>query len=362
MFVQWHSRARTTIPTSTRSCSRLVKAIADEGSMTAAADALGYSQPAVSQQLKRAEARLGLALVERVGRGVRLTEAGSRPRAPRSVGHVGAGCRRRRARRTPWSAVRARAARGLPVGVAHDRAEAARRPRGAASGDHRHVCRGRTARGGAGRAGRPRRHRSDVQLSGRPRRSARRRAPAACRCASWGQTTCSPCFRGVTPPRGRASWMSRSSPTRTGSRDARAAGATCWSSADARASSRGSRSRPTTSSPSRGLSPRASASRRCPRLAVESFPQLPGVVTRPLPGGRAAHAPRRDRASRRARPPVRAHAGCDRAGAPLTGGRGIPQLEWAGCLPHPIPAPRARPAPTCASASAPRRPAFRTSA
>ena len=55
---------------------RLVKAIADEGSMTAAAEALGYSQPAVSQQLKRAETRLGLALVERVGRGVRLTEAG----------------------------------------------------------------------------------------------------------------------------------------------------------------------------------------------------------------------------------------------------------------------------------------------
>ena len=55
---------------------RLVKAIADEGSMTAAAEALGYSQPAVSQQLKRAETRLGLALVERVGRSVRLTEAG----------------------------------------------------------------------------------------------------------------------------------------------------------------------------------------------------------------------------------------------------------------------------------------------
>lgn len=55
---------------------RVVKAIADGGSITAAAEALGFSQPAVSQQLKRAEARLGLALVERVGRGVRLTEAG----------------------------------------------------------------------------------------------------------------------------------------------------------------------------------------------------------------------------------------------------------------------------------------------
>lgn len=55
---------------------RVVKAIADEGSITAAGAALGYSQPAVSQLLKRLEARLGVPLVERVGRGVRLTEAG----------------------------------------------------------------------------------------------------------------------------------------------------------------------------------------------------------------------------------------------------------------------------------------------
>lgn len=55
---------------------RLVKAVADEGSITAAAAALGYSQPAVSQQLKRLEGRLGVALVERAGRTVRLTDAG----------------------------------------------------------------------------------------------------------------------------------------------------------------------------------------------------------------------------------------------------------------------------------------------
>lgn len=55
---------------------RVVKAIADEGSITGAALALGYSQPAVSQQLKRLEQRLGVALVERVGRSVRLTDAG----------------------------------------------------------------------------------------------------------------------------------------------------------------------------------------------------------------------------------------------------------------------------------------------
>ncbi|MBN9171980.1 MAG: LysR family transcriptional regulator [Microbacterium sp.] len=55
---------------------RVIKAIADEGSITAAAAALGYSQPAISQQVRRLEERAGLALLERVGRGVRLTEAG----------------------------------------------------------------------------------------------------------------------------------------------------------------------------------------------------------------------------------------------------------------------------------------------
>lgn len=55
---------------------RIVGAIAEHGSITAAAEALGYSQPAVSQHLRRAEQRLGLPLAERVGRSVRLTEAG----------------------------------------------------------------------------------------------------------------------------------------------------------------------------------------------------------------------------------------------------------------------------------------------
>lgn len=55
---------------------RVMKAIADGGSITAAAAALGYSQPAVSQQVKRIEARVGVPVVERVGRRMRLTEAG----------------------------------------------------------------------------------------------------------------------------------------------------------------------------------------------------------------------------------------------------------------------------------------------
>ncbi|HEX7590718.1 MAG TPA: LysR family transcriptional regulator, partial [Candidatus Limnocylindrales bacterium] len=55
---------------------RVMRAIADEGSFTGAAVSLGYSQPAISQMVRRLEQRSGTVLVERVGRNVRLTEAG----------------------------------------------------------------------------------------------------------------------------------------------------------------------------------------------------------------------------------------------------------------------------------------------
>ena len=44
--------------------------------MTAAADALHYAQPSVSHHLARLEAEVGVPLVQRAGRGVRLTDAG----------------------------------------------------------------------------------------------------------------------------------------------------------------------------------------------------------------------------------------------------------------------------------------------
>ncbi len=53
-----------------------MRAIAEHGSFTAAAAALGYTQPAISQMVRRLEQRTGTALVERMGRHVRLTEAG----------------------------------------------------------------------------------------------------------------------------------------------------------------------------------------------------------------------------------------------------------------------------------------------
>lgn len=55
---------------------RVMRAIAQAGSFTAAARSLGYTQPAISQMVRRLEQRTGTILVERAGRTVRLTEAG----------------------------------------------------------------------------------------------------------------------------------------------------------------------------------------------------------------------------------------------------------------------------------------------
>ncbi|WP_433368702.1 LysR family transcriptional regulator [Actinoplanes sp. CA-142083] len=55
---------------------RVLAAVAKHGSVTAAARALHYSQPSVSHHLARLEAETGSRLVQRAGRGIRLTEAG----------------------------------------------------------------------------------------------------------------------------------------------------------------------------------------------------------------------------------------------------------------------------------------------
>ncbi len=52
------------------------QAIAEEGHITGAAKRLFMTQPSLSQQLKLLENELGLTLVERYNRGIRLTEAG----------------------------------------------------------------------------------------------------------------------------------------------------------------------------------------------------------------------------------------------------------------------------------------------
>jgi DNA-binding transcriptional LysR family regulator len=55
---------------------RVLAAVSRHGSVTAAARALRYAQPSVSHHLARLEAETGSRLVQRVGRGIRLTEAG----------------------------------------------------------------------------------------------------------------------------------------------------------------------------------------------------------------------------------------------------------------------------------------------
>jgi DNA-binding transcriptional LysR family regulator len=71
---------------------RILAAIAAHGSVTKAAQQLQYSQPAVSHHLARLEAETGARLVQRVGRGIRLTPEGEQlaRRATEIVGRVDA--------------------------------------------------------------------------------------------------------------------------------------------------------------------------------------------------------------------------------------------------------------------------------
>lgn len=55
---------------------RVLKEVAEQGSFSAAADSLSYTQSAVSQQIAALEREAGTPLVERNARGVRLTESG----------------------------------------------------------------------------------------------------------------------------------------------------------------------------------------------------------------------------------------------------------------------------------------------
>src|SRR5580692_350233 len=55
---------------------RVLVAVARYGSVTAAARELNYAQPSVSHHLARLEAETGIKLIQRAGRGIRLTDAG----------------------------------------------------------------------------------------------------------------------------------------------------------------------------------------------------------------------------------------------------------------------------------------------
>src|SRR4029453_18008939 len=55
---------------------RLLRELRERGTIAAVADALQYTPSAVSQQLAVLEREAGVPLLERAGRGVRLTDAG----------------------------------------------------------------------------------------------------------------------------------------------------------------------------------------------------------------------------------------------------------------------------------------------
>src|SRR6478752_7583930 len=66
---------------------RIFLAIYEHGSITAAAEELGYAQPSVSEQIRSLEKSLGTTLFRRVGRGVAATTVADslRPHAERTV-------------------------------------------------------------------------------------------------------------------------------------------------------------------------------------------------------------------------------------------------------------------------------------
>src|SRR3990170_2908824 len=55
---------------------RVLRELADRGSVTAVAAALSFTPSAISQQLRALSEEVGMALTEPAGRGLRLTEAG----------------------------------------------------------------------------------------------------------------------------------------------------------------------------------------------------------------------------------------------------------------------------------------------
>src|SRR4051794_28542728 len=71
---------------------RVIDAVARYGSVTAAARELHYSQPSVTHHLARLEAETGAQLLQRVGRGIRLTPAGRllADRAAEIIGRIDA--------------------------------------------------------------------------------------------------------------------------------------------------------------------------------------------------------------------------------------------------------------------------------
>jgi DNA-binding transcriptional LysR family regulator len=99
---------------------KILAAVARHGSVTEAARELHYSQPSVSHHLARLEAATGVKLVQRIGRGIRLTPEGRllANRAAEIVGRVDAATNELAAR---LRSVRGGAARRVPARRLHPR-------------------------------------------------------------------------------------------------------------------------------------------------------------------------------------------------------------------------------------------------
>ena len=92
---------------------KVLEAVARHGSVTEAAKELHYSQPSISHHLGRLEAATGAKLIQRVGRGIRLTPEGQllAGRATEILGRVNAASVELAAR------VGLRAGRVRPIGI-----------------------------------------------------------------------------------------------------------------------------------------------------------------------------------------------------------------------------------------------------
>ncbi len=82
---------------------RALETVGRHGSLTKAAEALFVTHGAISHQLKTLESELGVVLVERVGRGVRLTDEGERlaQRVRAALAEIADAVREARERRNP---------------------------------------------------------------------------------------------------------------------------------------------------------------------------------------------------------------------------------------------------------------------
>jgi hypothetical protein len=138
----------------------VLAAVARQGSVTKAAKELRYSQPSVSHHLSRLEAATGVKLVQRVGRGIRLTPEVQllASRATEIVGRVDAADQR--AGGTGRSAGRPGSPGRQRVGAEHDRAEVRRNVDPGAPGTRAEFDRPSSARGVTGAATRRGRLRS----------------------------------------------------------------------------------------------------------------------------------------------------------------------------------------------------------